>query len=52
VESRIDMNGTLIEENRVTDDTDGQPIYELDKYGSDLSDHYGIKWIYLLCPHC
>ncbi|NUB27225.1 DUF4145 domain-containing protein [Azospirillum brasilense] len=28
------------------------PKFELDYFGKDLMDHNGIKWIYLICPHC
>ncbi|WP_028292752.1 DUF4145 domain-containing protein [Oceanobacter kriegii] len=31
---------------------DDQPRFELDQVGSDLPDHKGIKWVYLLCPYC
>ena len=32
--------------------TDENPDFELDKTGPDLIDHMGIKWLYILCPHC
>lgn len=31
---------------------EGQPRFELDKFGRSLTDHSGIKWVYLLCPYC
>jgi hypothetical protein len=29
-----------------------EPKLELKRTGHDLTDHEGIEWIYLLCPHC
>lgn len=32
--------------------TDESPRFELDSTGKDVADHAGIKWLYVLCPHC
>src|SRR5262249_44442313 len=29
-----------------------QPRFELDQVGKDVAEHNGIRWVYLLCPHC
>jgi hypothetical protein len=46
------MHITLIEKKVLDDTTDKEPRYELDRYGEDVAEHNGIKWVYLLCPHC
>lgn len=29
-----------------------QPRFELDQFGKDVTEHNGIRWIYLPCPYC
>jgi hypothetical protein len=43
---------TKIKKTISTDITDESPRFELLSTGKDVADHAGIKWLYVLCPHC
>lgn len=34
------------------DIADESPRFELDQTGKDVAEHAGIKWLYVICPHC
>lgn len=46
------MATTQIKKQISPEIADGSPRFELDSTGKDVADHAGIKWLYVLCPHC
>jgi hypothetical protein len=46
------MAKTEIKKSISAEISDESPRFELDKTGEDVADHAGIKWLYLICPHC